>query len=124
MMTYSAGSSDSYRVDVTFCADYSDPLRVSSARMLNRKTFTSSCTDNFLAVCSAVSEVLASFRAQARGIRFYDVPLGDVKEELRFRCELELWGKFSSCLLGSSISLLCTQPHAINAILIPLTWCS
>ena len=35
-----------------------------------------------------------------------------------------VWGKFSSCLLGSSISLLCTQPHAINAILIPLTWCS
>ena len=70
MMTYSAGSSDSYRVDVTFCADYSDPLRVSSARMLNRKTSTCSCTDKFLAMCSAVSEVLASFRAQARGIRF------------------------------------------------------
>ena len=51
MMTYSAGSSDSYRVDVTFCADYSDPLRVSSARMLNRKTSTSSCTDKFLAMC-------------------------------------------------------------------------
>ena len=57
--------------------------------MLNRKTSTSSCTDKFLAMCSAVSEVLASFRAPARGIRFYDVPLGDVKEELRFRCELE-----------------------------------
>ena len=63
MMTYSAGFSDSYRVDVTFCADYSsDPLRVSSARMLNRKTSTSSCTDKFLAMCSAASEVLASFR--------------------------------------------------------------
>ena len=86
MMTYSVGSSDSYHVDVTFCADYSDPLR---ARMLNRKTSTSSCTKTFLAMCSAVSEVLASFRAQARGIRFYDVPLGDMKEELRFRCELE-----------------------------------
>ena len=33
--------------------------------------------------------VLASFHAMARGIKFYDVPLGDVKEELRFRCELE-----------------------------------
>ena len=30
--------------------------------------------------------VLASFRARAKGIHFYDVP---VKEELRFRCELE-----------------------------------
>ena len=104
MMTFSAGSSDSYRVDVTFCADYSDPLHVSSARMLNRKTSTSSCTDKFLAMCSAVSEVLASFRAQARGIRFYDVPLGDVKEELRFRCELEPFNARDAnstiCILG------------------------
>ena len=59
--------------------------------MLNRKTSTSCCTDTFLAMCSAVTvrEVLASFHAQARGIHFYDVPLGDVKEELRFCYELE-----------------------------------
>ena len=38
---------------------------------------------------SDVQGVLASFHAMARGIKFYDVPLGDVKEGLRFRCELE-----------------------------------
>ena len=29
------------------------------------------------------------FRARAKGIMFYDVPVSYVKEELRFRCELE-----------------------------------
>ena len=29
------------------------------------------------------------FRARARGIKFYDVPPGDVKVELKFRYELE-----------------------------------
>ena len=59
--------------------------------MPNGKTSTSSCTDKFLAMCSTaiVRKVLASFCAQARGIHLYDVPLGDVKEKLRFRCELE-----------------------------------
>ena len=123
MMTYSAGSSDSYHVDVTFCADYSDPLRVSSARMLNRKTYTSSCTDKFLAMCSAVSEVLASFRAQARGIRFYDVPLGDVKEELRFRCELEPFNARdanSICLKCSPFCILGHLAKEASAHLAPL----
>ena len=29
------------------------------------------------------------FRAPAKGIMFYDVPVSYVEEELRFRCELE-----------------------------------
>ena len=29
------------------------------------------------------------FRTRAKGITFYDVPVSYVKEELRFRCELE-----------------------------------
>ena len=77
--------------------------------MLNRKTSTSSCTDNFLTMCSAatVREVLDSFHAQARGIHFYDVPLGDVKEELRFCCELQPFNAMDAnsiclkcCILG------------------------
>ena len=76
--------------------------------MLNGKTSTSSCTDTFLAICSAaiVCEVLASFCAQARGIHFYDVPLGDVKEELSFRCELEPFNMRDA----NSVCLKCSPP--------------
>ena len=35
------------------------------------------------------SEFWLLFRARAKGIMFYDVPISYVKEELRFRCELE-----------------------------------
>ena len=35
------------------------------------------------------SEFWLLFRARAKGIMFYDVPVSYVKEELRFRCELE-----------------------------------
>ena len=35
------------------------------------------------------SEFWLLFRARAKGIIFYDVPVSYVKEELRFRCELE-----------------------------------
>ena len=35
------------------------------------------------------SEVWLLFRAPAKGITFYDVPISYVKEELRFRCKLE-----------------------------------
>ena len=35
------------------------------------------------------SEFWLLFRAWAKGIMFYDVPVSYVKEELRFRCELE-----------------------------------
>ena len=35
------------------------------------------------------SEFWLVFLAQAKGIMFYDVPVSYVKEELRFRCELE-----------------------------------
>jgi len=38
---------------------------------------------------SEVPEVLASFRAQARGIKLYDVPLSNVREGLIVYCELE-----------------------------------
>ena len=36
-----------------------------------------------------LSEFWLLFRALAKGIMFYDVPISYVKEELRFRCELE-----------------------------------
>ena len=36
-----------------------------------------------------LSEFWLLFRARAKGIMFYDVPVSYVKEELRFRCELE-----------------------------------
>ena len=35
------------------------------------------------------SEFWLLFRALAKGIMFYDVPVSYVKEDLRFRCELE-----------------------------------
>ena len=35
------------------------------------------------------SEFWLLFRARAKGITLYDVPISYVKEELRFRCELE-----------------------------------
>ena len=37
----------------------------------------------------ALSEFWLLFRARAKGIMFYDVPVSYMKEELRFRCELE-----------------------------------
>ena len=38
---------------------------------------------------SSVFETLASFSRQARGSIFYNVPLSEIKEGLKFRCELE-----------------------------------
>ena len=38
---------------------------------------------------SRSAEFWLLFRARAKGIMFYDVPVSYVKEELRFRCELE-----------------------------------
>ena len=59
---------------------------VMSVRMLKGKASTSSCTHKLSALCS---EFWLLFRAQAKGIMFYDVPVSYVKEELRFRCEWE-----------------------------------
>ncbi len=39
-------------------------------------------------VLSMASE-LVTFSAQARGIKFYDIPLPNVREGLKFRCEVE-----------------------------------
>ena len=61
-------------------------------------------------LCS--SEVLASFHAQARVIRFYDVPLGDVKEELRFRCELEPFNARDEEASAHLVPLLLAGFHA------------
>ena len=75
-----------------------------SACMLNGKASTSSCTYKLSAMRSSSG---ASFRARVRGIKFYDVPVGYVKEELRFRCELELFNARdtnSICLNCPSIS--------------------
>ena len=41
-----------------------------------------------VAAMSSIFE-LASFSSQARGIIFYDVPRSDIREDLKFRCELE-----------------------------------
>ena len=61
-----------------------------SVRMLNGKASTSSCTHVHTQTFSAVqSEFWLLFRGWAKGIMFYDVPVSYVKEELRFRCELE-----------------------------------
>ena len=54
--------------------------------MLNGKASTSSCTYKLSALRS---EFWLLFRAREKGIKFYDVPVGYVKEELRFCCELE-----------------------------------
>ena len=59
---------------------------VMSARMLNGKTSISSCIYKLSALRS---EFWLLFRARAKGIKFYNVPIGYVKEELRFLCELE-----------------------------------
>ena len=66
---------------------------VMSVRKLKGKASTSSCTHTHTnshklsALRSA--EFWLLFRAQAKGIMFYDVPVSYVKEELRFRRELE-----------------------------------
>ena len=61
---------------------------IMSVCMLNGKASTSSCTHTHkLSVLR--SEFWLLFRALAKGITFYDVPVSYVKEELRFRCELE-----------------------------------
>ena len=63
---------------------------VMSVRMLKGKASTSSCTHTHSHKLSALrSEFWLLFCARAKGIMFYDVPVSYVKEELRFRCELE-----------------------------------
>ena len=58
--------------------------------MLNGKASTSSSVHTHTQTFSVVlSEFWLLFRASAKGIMFYDVPVSYVKEELRFRCELE-----------------------------------
>ena len=59
---------------------------VMSVRMLNGKASTSSCTHKLSALRS---EFCLLFRARTKSIKFYDVPIGFVMEEVRFRCELE-----------------------------------
>ena len=61
---------------------------IMSIRMLNGKAFTSSCTHTHK-LSALRSEFWLLFRTRAKGIKFYDVPVDYVKEELRFRCELE-----------------------------------
>ena len=58
---------------------------VMSERMLNRKP-ASSCTHK---LSVQRFEFWFLFRAWAKSIKFYDVPVGYVKEEVKFHCELE-----------------------------------
>ena len=64
-------------------------LDVMSVRMLKGKASTSSCTHTHKLSVSHSAEFWLLFRARAKGIIFYDVPVSYMKEELRFRCELE-----------------------------------
>ena len=41
------------------------------------------------------SEFRLLFRARVKGIKFYDVPVGYVKEEFRFRCVQSSWNCFN-----------------------------
>ena len=59
---------------------------VMSVRMLNGKASTSRCAHKLSVLCS---EFWLLFHAWVKGTKFYDVPVGYLKEELRFRCELE-----------------------------------
>ena len=58
---------------------------VMSVRMLKGKASTAAVHT----LTQLRSEFWLLFRARAKGIMFYDVPVSYVKEELRFRCELE-----------------------------------
>ena len=62
---------------------------VMSVRILKGKASTSSCTHTHTNSALRSAEFWLIFRAPAKGIMFYDVPVSYVKEELRFRCELE-----------------------------------
>ena len=62
---------------------------VMSVRMPDGKASTSSCTSRTHKPSTLRSEFWLLLCAWAKGIKFYDVPVGNVKEELRFRCELE-----------------------------------
>ena len=75
---------------------------VMSVRMLKGKASTSSCTHTHK-LSALRSEFWLLFRALAKGIMFYDVPVSYVKEELRFRCELEAFNVRNA----SSIRLNC-----------------
>ena len=60
---------------------------IMSVRMLKGKASTVQAAVHTLTQLR--SEFWLLFRARAKGIMFYDVPVSYVKEELRFRCELE-----------------------------------
>ena len=86
MLMYSAGSFDSYHVCVT-----SRVYACSRGKLLQAAVHTLAQTrTNFQRRALLRSaEFRLLFRALAKGIMFYDVPVSYVKEELRFRCELE-----------------------------------
>ena len=81
---------------------------VMSVRMLNGKASTSSCTHTHK-LSALRSKFLLLFRARAKGITFYDVPISYVKEELRFHCELEPFNVRNA----NSICLKC--PSSLSA---------
>ena len=50
------------------------------------------------AIMSSAFEALASFSRQARGSIFYNVPLSEIKEGLKFRCgEVSMQGREQHC---------------------------
>ena len=76
---------------------------VMSVRMLKGKASTSSCTHTHTNFQRCALSSGFFFCAQAKGIMFYDVPVSYVKEELRFRCELETFNTRNA----NSIRLKC-----------------
>ena len=106
MMTYSAGSFDSYRVCVTSLV-----YACSREKLLQAAVHT-------LTVLR--SEFWLLFRARAKGIMFYDVPVSYVKEELRFRCELDPFNTRNA----NSIRLNCPSTSRDRLQLIAPIWIS
>ena len=60
-----------------------------SVHMLNGKASTQAAVHAHTNFQRCALRVLASFSCPGEGHNVYDVPVSYVKEELRFRCELE-----------------------------------
>ncbi len=94
---------------------------VMNVRMLNGNLHNSCCRRDYL-LLSMASE-LVTFSARARGIKFYDIPLPNVRSGWRFCCELERHNARdanSICLKCSPTCTLGHLPREVSAHLAPL----
>ncbi len=67
--------------------------------------------------CIEYGSELVTFSAQARGIKFYDIPLPNVREGLRFRCELERHNARDATSICLKCSPTCTLGHLAREVL-------